>query len=104
MSPSELACLETLEYSAVGAGTGDSPGTASEGDFSPSPIKGRGVSRGGREEALAAEGGSGDEGIGTGVGVGGEDGSTVSMGAIEEQCAICLTEFENGDVLRKMPW
>ena len=122
LSPWELECLETFEYSAV-AGLTASEETGDDGGVYAENGGGNdgGGGGGGREAEPETEsqsaliGGSGtgrvgDEGKGDEREVGGrtDDEASGSGGGGGEadcsDCAICLGGFEDADVLRKLPW
>lgn len=85
-----MACLETVEYTAVSAREREN-GEASEGgsDVDANRSDGAGIELRAEEEGEAE---------------GGRESEAASCRPTEEQCAICLAEFEHGEMLRKMPW
>lgn len=112
LSPSELGCLETVEYStAVGIvskdkGNDDSRCTADgDGDSSGVELIGEKVNpTSSRSSRRSEEKGGGVESAGV---MGGDDEDFIAQGAeaaSSADCAICLGGFEEGDVLRKLPW
>lgn len=141
LSPSELDCLETVEYySAVGAGVGVGVGVGVAAAADDTALES--VILGGDDSSSYTEDGDGD-GNGSGGGGGGielleenhacsSSGTGARVGDREEggveavedgddeasrgaagaggettaasDCAICLSGFKNGDLLRKLPW
>lgn len=109
LSPSEVDCLETVEYSTAFAVVSKDKGKGKGNDDSGCTDAGINLvgdkihptsSRSSRSE----EKGGGVESAGM---MGGDDEAFGAQGAEEASpadCAICLGGFEEGDVLRKLPW
>lgn len=124
LSQAELECLDTVEYSTTKAGGGGAAAASGDLDYSRDVIASHAEGGGSEVERLREESDvfcssgprrvhvGGAEERGGGAEAGGEDAeddAACSGGAgVEEpscsDCAICLGGFEEGDVLRKLPW
>lgn len=91
LSPSEMTCLELVEYVSLGS-SDDSAGAIGANESVPKGERegGGGVGEGGKAEGDGRRQGEVEE--------------DTSSFRIEDQCSICLNDFEGGEILRKMPW
>lgn len=114
LSPAELQCLETFDYSAAGLAAFE--GTPGE-DYSGLTEAGGGEGEPREESRSVRTGAAGSELAGdeTDSGGGAEvagsrsdgeeaSGSGLGSGSACSDCAICLGGFEDADMLRKLPW
>lgn len=113
LSPWELECLETFEYSAVGGLTAPDETGDDDGSHAEASGGGGGGGCGGEENRDASVRGAGSERVGDEISL---DGAEVGSRGDEERsgsgggeedcsdCAICLGGFKDADLLRKLPW